>query len=227
MTSQTAPRQNPYAPPPDLGLDLVYIDEALLCVNKPAGLLTTPGRGPALQDCLATRVQARHPEALVVHRLDEATSGLVLMARSPQVQRQLSRAFETRAVEKTYLAVVHGHLVSDAGDITLPLAPDWPRRPLQKVDTEHGKPAHTHWRVLAREHLPGGEPCTRVELKPKTGRTHQLRVHMHTLGHGIVGDALYPSAATGAHRLMLHAWSMTLPHPLNHHTTTFSAPPPF
>jgi tRNA pseudouridine32 synthase / 23S rRNA pseudouridine746 synthase len=210
MTSTTPPRQFPYSPPPDAGLALVYQDDALLCVNKPSGLLTVPGRGVEMQDCLYRRVLARFPTALVVHRLDEATSGLVLFALSPDVQRLLSRAFELREVRKTYVAVVHGLLAQDAGSVNLPLITDWPRRPLQKIDHESGKPALTHWRVLERD---AHANTTRVELSPETGRTHQLRVHMQALGHAIVGDALYGEAASG--NLMLHAQELRLAHPLH------------
>jgi tRNA pseudouridine32 synthase / 23S rRNA pseudouridine746 synthase len=211
MTSQAPPRQSPYSPPEDAGLSVVYADEWLLCVNKAPGLLTTPGRGAQLQDCLITRLQKRYPEALVVHRLDEATSGLVLFARSLEVQRALSRAFETRAVEKTYIAVVHGLVDGDEGEINLPIGPDWPRRPLQKVDHQHGKPALTHWRVVARDEKAN---TTRLELKPQTGRTHQLRVHMQALGHAIVGDALYGDLQNPTSRLMLHAAHLQFEHPV-------------
>jgi tRNA pseudouridine32 synthase / 23S rRNA pseudouridine746 synthase len=210
MTSTTPPRQFPYSPPPDTGLALVYQDDALLCVNKPSGLLTVPGRGADMQDCLYSRVLARFPTALVVHRLDEATSGLVLFALNLEAQRALSRAFETRKVQKTYVALVHGLIAQDTGSINLPLLTDWPLRPLQKVDHEAGKPALTHWRVLARY---AQANTTRVELTPETGRTHQLRVHMQALGHAIVGDALYGDAARG--NLMLHAQELRLAHPLH------------
>jgi tRNA pseudouridine32 synthase / 23S rRNA pseudouridine746 synthase len=209
MTSQTPSRQKPYSPPADVGLDVVYLDDWLLCVNKPPGLLTTPGRGTHLRDCLALRVQLRFPEALVVHRLDEATSGLVLFARTPQVQKALSHAFETRAVQKTYVAVVHGVVHPDSGEINLPLAPDWPRRPLQKVDHETGKPARTLWRVLARDIQAN---TTRLELRPQTGRTHQLRVHMQAMGHAILGDALYGTGGD-SEGLHLAAQRLEFPHP--------------
>jgi tRNA pseudouridine32 synthase / 23S rRNA pseudouridine746 synthase len=212
MTSTTPPRQFPYSPPPDTGLALVYHDDALLCVNKPSGLLSVPGRGAGMQDCLFGRVLARFPTALVVHRLDEATSGLVLFALSPDVQRVLSRAFETREVQKTYVAVVHGLMAQDEGSINLPLITDWPRRPLQKIDHETGKSALTRWRVLARD---AQANTTRVELSPETGRTHQLRVHMQALGHAIVGDALYGGRPVQAgQRLMLHCCALSFAHPM-------------
>ncbi len=175
---------------------LVYLDEHLLVLDKPAGLLAVPGRGPDKQDCLSARAQALWPDARVVHRLDMATSGLFLMARGDALQSQLSRAFAERAVDKRYVAVVAGELPPPEGaggwaEIDLPLAADWPNRPLQKVDGEHGRPSRTRWRVLAHDPAAG---TTRLELEPVTGRTHQLRVHMAAIGHPILGDGKYGGA---------------------------------
>ena len=178
---------------------VLHADDRLVVVDKPAGLLSVPGRSEP--DCASARVQALYPDALVVHRLDQATSGLLLFARGPQAQRELSADFAERRVDKGYVAVVAGRLDGE-GLIDLPLAADWPNRPRQQVDLERGKPSQTRWRVLAHE---GGN--TRVALEPLTGRTHQLRVHLAALGHAILGDALYaaPDIAAARPRLLLHA----------------------
>lgn len=209
---------------------VIHADDALLVLDKPAGLLAVPGRQEP--DCLAVRIQAQYSDALIVHRLDQATSGLMVMARGAVVQRVLSRAFAARHVHKRYVALVAGHLPkpkpdadADAadgwGEINLPLLADWPRRPRQKVDFEQGKPSRTRWRVLSHE-----GNATRLELEPVTGRTHQLRVHLLALGHPILGDALYaPSAA--APRLMLHASLLELAHPASGKAMTLFSPPPF
>ncbi len=190
----------------------MHVDDHLIVVDKPAGLLSVPGRGVRRQDCVSARVQARHADALVVHRLDQATSGLLLMARGLAAQRALGAAFEARQVDKRYLAVVAGLVAEDEGCIDLPLMADWPNRPLQKVDPLHGRPAVTHYRVLARDALAGN---TRLALTPVTGRSHQLRVHLQALGHPILGDALYAPAPVQAlaPRLLLHAAEIGLLHP--------------
>lgn len=193
------------------GVPLLYLDEDLIVLDKPAGLLSVPGRGPDKQDCLSARVQTRWPDARVVHRLDMATSGLMLMARQAQSQRWLSRAFEAREVHKQYLAVVCGVVDAQYGEqwhcIDLPLAADWPQRPRQRVDVHQGRPSRTRWRVLERK-----PQTTRLLLEPITGRSHQLRVHLQALGHPIVGDALYgPHSPEG--RLLLHAHRLNLTHP--------------
>ncbi len=202
----------------------VHLDDALVVMDKPAGLLSVPGRGPDKQDCLASRVQAVLPDALVVHRLDMATSGLIVLARGALAQRALSLAFARRDVFKRYEAVVHGLAEPPAqgwGTIDLPLVTDWPRRPRQKVCFEHGKPSLTRYRVLAVDPASG---TSRVELEPLTGRSHQLRVHLTALGHPIVGDALYvvpslapssaPRPAAPPARMCLHATRLGLPHPV-------------
>ena len=193
-----------YHPPPDDGLDLRYLDDDLLVANKPAGLLSVPGRGPGKQDCLGARVQARYPEALPVHRLDLGTSGLLVLARSPDMHRALNRLFETRRVEKRYVALVAGRIDSGERVIDLPLIADWPNRPRQMVDHAIGKPSRTRLRVV------GYDPAldaTRVDLFPETGRSHQLRVHLQAIGHPILGDELYapPEVFARAPRLLLHA----------------------
>jgi len=207
---------------------LVYVDEHLLVVDKPAGLLAVPGRGPDKQDCLSARVQRLWPDALVVHRLDMATSGLFLMARGPAMQRALSRCFADREVAKRYTAVVEGIIAADTGwhEIDLPLIADWPNRPLQKVDPVHGKPSMTRWRVLGTDRAAG---TTRLELEPVTGRSHQLRVHLLAIGHPILGDALYapPAVRARAPRLLLHAHALAFDHPVLGQRLTFESRPPF
>ena len=206
------------------GFALLYIDDALLVVDKPAGLLAVPGRGPAGADNLVTRVQQLHPDACTVHRLDMATSGLMLLARGPDMQRALSRRFEQRAVHKRYEAVVHGLVATDTGCTDAPLGADWPRRPRQKVDFDAGKPSLTRWQVLDRN---AAAQRTRLRLEPVTGRTHQLRVHMLALGHPIVGDALYGSDTPPAPRLLLHACELQFTHPVDGSDCRFTSTPPF
>ncbi len=210
---------------------LIHEDEHILVFSKPDGLLAVPGRGPEKQDCLSTRAQARWNDALVVHRLDMATSGLVVMARGIEAQRSLSLAFEERRVHKRYTAVVAGELVNPEPDngwntISLPLMADWPNRPRQKVDQNQGKPSTTRWRIASGNTAPG---TTRLELEPVTGRTHQLRVHLQALGHPMLGDALYaaPDQQAMANRLLLHAHWLSLPHPVRGQTLIFHSPCPF
>lgn len=178
---------------------ILHVDDRLVVIDKPAGLLSVPGRTEP--DCACTRLQALYPDALIVHRLDQATSGLLLFARGAQAQRELSADFAERRVEKRYVAIVAGRLDGE-GLIDLPVGADWPNRPRQQVDLASGKPAQTRWRVLTVEGL-----HTRVLLQPLTGRTHQLRVHLAHIGHAILGDTLYaaPDIAAAAPRLLLHA----------------------
>lgn len=191
-------------------LRLVHVDDALVVIDKPAGLLSVPGRGADRHDSAATRVQALFGDACTVHRLDMATSGLLAFARGAAAQRALSQAFAQREVAKRYVAVVSGLLPAAAGEIALPLLADWPNRPRQQVDRVHGKPSLTRWRVLSHDPASG---FSRLALEPVTGRSHQLRVHLLAIGHPIVGDALYAPAALAAcsPRLLLHAESLTLP----------------
>ncbi|WP_296871950.1 RluA family pseudouridine synthase [Tibeticola sp.] len=219
--------------PADTELRVHHVDDALIVLDKPAGLLAVPGRGPEGADCLAARAAARWPDARVVHRLDMATSGLIVFARGAEAQRRLSAAFAQRAVHKRYEAVVAGHLSGPGpaegwADITLPLMPDWPNRPRSRVDAERGKPSHTRWQVLGHEQV-GPLAATRLGLEPVTGRSHQLRVHLLALGHPIVGDALYTQApvATAAPRLLLHACALALAHPGSGAWLSFSSPAPF
>ncbi len=188
----------------------LYSDDALVAVDKPAGMLSVPGRGPDKQDCASARVMERFPDALIVHRLDMATSGLLLFARGVEAQRAMSIAFARREVRKRYVAVVHGLVEKIRGDIDLPLIADWPNRPLQKVDVD-GKPSLTRYAVIERDTTSNR---TRVELEPVTGRSHQLRVHLLAIGHPIVGDALYAAGfSADPGRLLLHACELSLPHP--------------
>lgn len=203
---------------------ILHCDEALVVADKPAGLPTVPGRPVELHDCLWHRVRATVPDALVVHRLDMATSGLVLFARGLEAQRTLSRAFAQREVGKTYVAVVSGDVMGESGQIDLPLTADWPNRPRQKVDHAAGKASLTRWRVLARE--PGR---TRLVLEPLTGRSHQLRVHLAAIGHPILGDMLYAPEPTrrAASRLLLHASALSLRDPRDGTARSWSSAVPF
>jgi tRNA pseudouridine32 synthase / 23S rRNA pseudouridine746 synthase len=201
----------------------LYEDESLIAIDKPSGLLSVPGRGEANRDCVAARVQAEVADALVVHRLDQATSGVMLFGRGAAVQRALSIAFAERQVAKRYEAIVHGLVGNDNGQIDLPLLTDWPNRPRQKVDHARGKASLTRWRVLSRD---ASSNTTRLQLEPVTGRSHQLRVHFAAIGHAIVGDTLYATAATEP-RLLLHACELRLSHPRDARTLAITSPVPF
>ena len=205
--------------PPDTPLSVIHADHQLLVVDKPAGLLSVPGKGADLADCLIARVQAVYPQALLVHRLDRDTSGVMVFGLTAHAQRHLGLQFEKRQVRKTYVARVMGRLEPKAGTVDLPLIVDWPNRPLQMVDHENGRPAQTDWRVMRYE-----AQATRVRLVPKTGRSHQLRVHMRELGHPILGDAFYATGkARNYPRLMLHSESLRLRHPDGGAGMTFKA----
>ncbi len=212
-----------YLPPPATGSAVVHADEWLIVAEKAAGLLSVPGRGADKADCLVNRVQAEYPEALAVHRLDMGTSGLLLLARGEEMHKELSRAFRDRLVDKRYIAVVQGIPKTSKGSIELPLICDWPNRPRQKVDFDIGKPSLTHYQVL--ESAADGS-WTRVELEPVTGRSHQLRVHLASLGHPILGDELYGDE-TSADRLLLHASELAFIHPATGEALRFVSPPPF
>ena len=214
-----------------IALQIIHADESLLVLDKPAGLLCVPGRGEDKQDCLSRRVQSQFSDALIVHRLDMATSGLVLFARGLAMQRALNQLFERREVHKRYLAVVAGRLApapeADGwGVVDLPIALDWPRRPLRTIDAATGKPSLTRWRAGAYD---GAAKSTRVELEPITGRSHQLRVHLQALGHPILGDMLYAPEAVQvlSARLLLHACCLRLVHPLTGVAVVFESPADF
>ncbi|HGG04412.1 MAG TPA: RluA family pseudouridine synthase [Aliiroseovarius sp.] len=209
--------------PPNTPLDILHHDHELLLVNKPSGLLAVPGKGAHLADCLLSRVQAVFPEALLVHRLDRDTSGVMVLAMTAHAQRHLGLQFEKRMMKKTYVARVYGHVAEKEGRVDLPLIVDWPNRPKQHVDHENGKQAITDWRVMRYE-----DNTTRLRLFPQTGRSHQLRVHMLEIGHPILGDPFYATGpARAAPRLMLHAESLRLRHPDGGKGLTFKAKCPF
>lgn len=203
-------------------IEVFYSDAALLVVNKPAGMLAVPGRGADKQDCLSLRIQQELPDALIVHRLDMSTSGLMVFARGAEMQSRLSRMFRERKVDKHYSALIAGRINPPIGEIALPLGADWPNRPRQKVDTETGKPSLTRYRLLDYD---AAADLSRVELEPVTGRTHQLRVHLHAVGHPILGDMLYEGRA--APRLMLHANSLSFIHPDSGEPVSLASESPF
>jgi tRNA pseudouridine32 synthase/23S rRNA pseudouridine746 synthase len=209
--------------PPDVPLDILYQDDLIIVANKPAGLLSVPGKLEGREDCLVSRLQAAHWDTLLVHRLDCDTSGVIIFARTKQAQGFLGQEFEQRRAKKTYVARVMGEMAEDSGHVDLPLGADWPNRPRQMVSHEHGRPALTDWQVIGR--APGE---TRVRLSPLTGRSHQLRVHMLALGHPILGDPIYATdAARDFPRLMLHAETLGLHHPRSGAWVEFTAPCPF
>ena len=209
--------------PPDVPLDILHHDSALLIVNKPAGLLSVPGKDPGKEDCLIDRLRRVFPEVLLVHRLDCDTSGVMVFALNKAAQGNLGQQFEKRQTKKVYLARLWGLLEPKEGTVDLPLCVDWPNRPRQQGTPEQGKPAVTDWRVQRHD-----GKTTRVRLMPLTGRSHQLRVHMLSLGHPILGDPIYATGeALEYPRMMLHAESLRLRHPETGKSLTYSAPAPF
>lgn len=218
-----------YNPPQTPQLDIIYRDDSLLVLNKQSGLLSVPGKHPDHADCLEARAHAAVPDALLVHRLDMETSGVFIMACTRQAQRHLGFQFEKRNAKKTYVARVAGHIAEPEGTIDLPLICDWPNRPKQMVDHAGGKQAITDWTVLDRETNGSHAKATRVHLRPKTGRSHQLRVHMLAIGHTILGDGLYGTKEeiSAAPRLQLHAETLTVMHPVEKEFITFNSPAPF
>ncbi len=215
-----------YFPPADIGSTPLYEDDFLLVVDKPSGLLSVPGRGDAKQDCLISRLNKAYPEALIVHRLDMSTSGLLVLARSKEIHRQLSGLFQDRRVQKSYVAKVSGRFTETQGEVDLPLITDWVNRPLQKVDFEMGKPSLTRYKVVSYDF---DSNQSRVVLFPQTGRTHQLRVHMLAMGHPILGDALYAPERVRqqADRLCLHAQCLAFTHPKTGDDLEFESTAPF
>lgn len=202
---------------------IIHDDHEILVVEKPHGLLSVPGRGEDRADCLISRLRVAFPTVLLVHRLDLDTSGIMVFALTPHAQRHLGQQFERRPVRKSYVARLWGRLEPKTGTVDLPLAVDWPNRPRQQVDHENGRPAQTDWRVVRQD-----DQETRVRLTPLTGRSHQLRVHMLSLGHPILGDPIYATGAAADHpRLMLHAETLRFRHPDSNVSMTFSAPAPF
>jgi tRNA pseudouridine32 synthase/23S rRNA pseudouridine746 synthase len=217
----------PYCPPANRGLSVLYLSEQVIVVDKPSGLLSVPGRGAGKEDCLSSRVQAEFPDALIVHRLDMGTSGIVVMGRGPQAQRNLSIQFQERRVFKRYVAMVDGCWSAAAeGEIDLPIIVDWPNRPKQIVDHANGRPSLTRYRVLDIDTV---RSLSRIELDPVTGRSHQLRVHLDALGHPIIGDDFYgtPASFARAERLMLHACRLEFSDPATGDKLCIDCPPPF
>lgn len=210
--------------PPLSDLDILHLDDDIIVLNKPEGLLSVPGRLAEHKDCLETRVQAQYPRATTVHRLDGDTSGIMVMALNIEAHRHISKQFEIKTTQKTYIAIVDGIVEADSGSIDLPLLCDWPNRPLQKVNHEDGRKALTHWRVL--DHL---DDATRLELTPVTGRSHQLRVHCLSMGHPIVGDRFYATqdGIRKSNRMCLHAHLLTMRHPKTENEMTFCSDVPF
>lgn len=212
-----------YHPPQEPYLTILHRDDDLLVLDKPSGLLSVPGRHPALADSLLARVQKTFPQALIIHRLDLDTSGLVLMSLNRKAHAFVAAQFEGRTTQKSYVAEVFGRVAEPEGLIDLPLASDPEAKPRHRVDHDHGKPAQTRWQVIGY-----GDNRTRLRLFPLTGRTHQLRVHMKAIGHVILGDAFYAEgeALSAADRLLLHAETLTFRHPRGE-DVTFTAPSPF
>ncbi len=223
-SGNTPPPVLDYRPPPDTGLDILHQDEEIVVLSKPEGLLSVPGKPAEQSDSMETRVRKRFPGVLTVHRLDRATSGIVIMALTANAHLHLNLQFEKRTAEKSYKAIVSGRVDKDKGILKQPLRTDWYNRPKQMVDPCLGREAITRWTVVERH-------CdtTRVELKPVTGRTHQLRVHMQWLGHPILGDEFYSSTegSDQQNRLMLHAESLCIQHPATGDAMYFSDPCPF
>ena len=211
----------PYDPPGG-PIAVVHRDDHLLVVSKPAGLLSVPGRGDGLSDCLIARLAVDHPEVLLCHRLDRDTSGIMVFALTKEAQRRMGRAFETRRVAKRYAARVAGEVAEASGVVDLPLVVDWPNRPLQHVDHARGKRAVTEWRREAVE-----DGTTRMRLVPRTGRSHQLRVHMQQIGHPILGDPFYSGDPERWPRMMLHAEGLKFEHPATGAVMRLSVPAPF
>lgn len=218
-----------YQPPMSPYLEIVYQDNDLVVLNKPSGLLTVPGRLPEHQDCLQNRVIKVLPSATIVHRLDMATSGIIVMALNKSAHVAISQQFEKRKTQKRYIARVFGKIEQPRGEVNLPLICDWPNRPKQKVDHEKGKPSLTQYHVISHDIDCDNMPTTLLELTPITGRSHQLRVHMLSIGHPILGDRLYAHerALTNSPRLQLHAQMLQLTHPSTKEIMTFTKTCPF
>ncbi len=215
-----------YNPPAHISLDVFFEDKYLLIVNKPGGLLSVPGRGEDKQDCLISRIQTEYTDALIVHRLDMSTSGLMVIARGKEIERELSILFQQRKVNKKYIAIVNGILSPERGEVDLPLITDWPNRPKQKVDFKSGKSSQTQYRV-SNYNIKNN--TSRVELTPITGRTHQLRVHMQSIGHAILGDELYAikEVIGKSSRLLLHACYLSFKHPITNKVIEINSLPEF
>jgi tRNA pseudouridine32 synthase/23S rRNA pseudouridine746 synthase len=227
VNARTVPDAGAYRPPPDAGLEVLHVEDAFVVLVKPPGLLSEPGRGPDKRDSLLVRAQAAWPDARIVHRLDMMTSGVIVLAREALAHASLSEAFRERAVDKRYEALVHGRPPAEEGEIALPLVVDWPNRPRQVVCHATGRPSLTHYRVAGATDVAGVGRLTRIALAPVTGRTHQLRVHLASLGCPIAGDPFYGVAGDPSPRMMLHACRLALPHPLTGAALVFESAVPF
>jgi tRNA pseudouridine32 synthase / 23S rRNA pseudouridine746 synthase len=227
MSLRSVPDADVYTPPPDRGLEVLHVEPAFVVLAKPPGLLSEPGRGPDKRDSLLIRAQAVYPDARIVHRLDMMTSGVIVLARETLAHASLSEAFREREVDKRYEALVHGRPARDEGEIALPLVVDWPNRPRQIVCHDTGKPSLTHYRVVGETHVDGIGTLARIALAPVTGRTHQLRVHLASLGCPIAGDPFYGIAGDTAPRMMLHACRLAFAHPLTGEVLVFESAVPF
>ena len=227
MTARSVPDADVYRPPPDLGLEVLHVEPAFVVLAKPAGLLSEPGRGADKRDSLLIRAQAVWPDARIVHRLDMMTSGIIVLARETLAHASLSEAFREREVDKRYEALVHGRPAQDEGEIALPLVVDWPNRPRQVVCHDTGKPSLTHYRVVGETPIDGVGTLTRIALAPVTGRTHQLRVHLASLGCPIAGDPFYGVPDDPSPRMMLHACRLAFAHPLTGERLVFESAVPF
>lgn len=214
-----------YKPPVHIALDILYEDEHLLVVNKPSGLLSVPGRGDDKQDCMISRLQLKYPQALTIHRLDMPTSGILVFALNKPMQREMGKLFEQRKINKSYIAKAYGHIKSEKGTIEQPLITDWKNRPKQKIDYLNGKPSTTRYMVTSHN----ADNSSTVQLEPVTGRSHQLRVHMSSLGYPILGDELYGTTASkqASKRLLLHAQGICFLHPVTHKPVKIACKPDF
>lgn len=203
------------------GLEILFEDADLLVVNKPPWLLSVPGRLPENKDSIALRAEQAYGEIFVVHRLDCATSGIMLLAKTKLAQRNINRQFHDRETQKEYIAIGAGKATSASGEVQIPLIVDWPNRPRQKVDYEQGKFAHTLYKVIEEQNNQ-----VRMKLTPITGRSHQLRMHMLCLGLPIIGDRLYAPEliAKASERMLLHAYKLALKHPTTGEKVVFTAP---
>ena len=217
------PKSFIYTPPTDPWLEVLHADDDIVVVNKPSGLLTVPGKDDALKDSVEARVREKWPSATLVHRLDKDTSGVLLLALNKRALGFIGSQFEARKTTKSYVARVFGAVESERGLVDLPLATDWEHKPRQRVDFERGRASQTEWVVMARE-----PEATRLRLVPLTGRTHQLRVHMMSMGHPILGDVFYATGAAlaAADRLQLHAEELGFTHP-DGRPMHFTVPCPF
>lgn len=207
--------------PPQTPLCVLYEDEEIIALDKPSGLLSVPGKGAHLADCLQSRLLDYDPNALLIHRLDCDTSGVIVFAKSPHAQRHIGLQFEKRQSRKTYTAWVEGRVEEPKGEVDLPIIVDWPNRPMQKICHETGRPAQTQWRRIGQK-----SGHSKMELSPKTGRSHQLRIHMREIGHPILGDTLYGPNPPLAPRLLLHASALAIRKPTGGEWLIFEAPLP-